>query len=70
MMKPEVPLLWLPGLLCDETLFQDVNKELPNWVAPFTCDLGADTSMQALASKVLDNALVVSCLEVYLWAEF
>ena len=56
MMKPEVPQLWLPGLLCDETLFQDVNKELPNWVAPFTCDLGTQTSMQALASKVLENA--------------
>ncbi|MEZ8822957.1 alpha/beta fold hydrolase [Vibrio amylolyticus] len=56
MMKPEVPLLWLPGLLCDETLFQDVNKELPVWVAPFTCDLGTETSMQALASKVLEDA--------------
>ncbi|WP_371988646.1 alpha/beta fold hydrolase [Vibrio amylolyticus] len=55
-MKPEVPLLWLPGLLCDETLFQDVNKELPVWVAPFTCDLGTETSMQALASKVLEDA--------------
>ncbi|UTT84846.1 alpha/beta hydrolase [Vibrio pelagius] len=55
-MKPEVPLLWLPGLLCDEALFHEVNSELPNWVAPFTSDLAAETSMQALASKVLKDA--------------
>jgi len=55
-MKPEVPLLWLPGLLCDEALFKEVNKGLPNWVAPFTSDLGAETTMQALASKVLEDA--------------
>ena len=56
MMKPEIPLLWLPGLLCDEALFREVNRELPDWVAPFTSDLAAETSMQALASKVLEDA--------------
>ena len=56
MMKPEIPLLWLPGLLCDEALFREVNRELPDWVAPFTSDLAAETSMQALASKVLKDA--------------
>lgn len=51
-----IPLLWLPGLLCDETLFEDVNKELPDWVAPTTASLGNLESMQALAKEVLKHA--------------
>ncbi len=52
----QTPLIWLPGLLCDQNLFADMNKELPNWVAPLTVKLGALGSMQAMAKKVLDEA--------------
>ncbi|GAM70430.1 beta-ketoadipate enol-lactone hydrolase [Vibrio sp. JCM 19236] len=51
----QTPLIWLPGLLCDQDLFADMNAELPTWVAPQTAKLGALDSMQAMAKKVLDE---------------
>lgn len=52
----QTPLILLPGLLCDQDLFVDMNKELPNWVAPHTVKLGESDSMQALAQQVLKDA--------------
>ena len=33
-MTQPLPLIWLPGLLCDGALFEDVNQALPQWIAP------------------------------------
>ncbi len=55
-MKPSLPLVWLPGLLCDDRLFADMNKALPNWVAPYCVSLPAYPSMGQLADYVLEQA--------------
>lgn len=55
-MAQPLSLLWLPGLLCDEALFAEVNQTLPEWVTPETAQLGYLDSMMHLASKVLQEA--------------
>ncbi|EMK6659569.1 alpha/beta hydrolase [Vibrio cholerae] len=55
-MTQALPLIWLPGLLCDDALFEEVNKELPDWVAPSTIELATLTTMQELAQDVLQKA--------------
>ncbi|USD43809.1 alpha/beta hydrolase [Vibrio sp. SCSIO 43135] len=55
-MTQPMPLVWLPGLLCDGALFEQVNQELPDWVAPECVQMPALASMEQLASFVLENA--------------
>ncbi|GAL35115.1 beta-ketoadipate enol-lactone hydrolase [Vibrio maritimus] len=55
-MTQPLPLIWLPGLLCDDALFEDVNKALPDWVAPSTIKLAPLPSMTELAEDVLAQA--------------
>ncbi|MGF1704028.1 alpha/beta hydrolase [Photobacterium makurazakiensis] len=55
-MNQSVPLLWLPGLLCDHHLFTSVNQRLADNVDPQCAVLTADESMQVLAAKVLEDA--------------
>ncbi|MGR5502493.1 alpha/beta fold hydrolase [Vibrio sp. DNB22_10_4] len=55
-MTQPLPLIWLPGLLCDDALFEDVNKALPDWVAPSTIKLAPLPSMTELAKDVLAQA--------------
>lgn len=55
-MTQPLPLIWLPGLLCDDALFVDVNKALPDWVAPSTIKLAPLPSMTELAEDVLAQA--------------
>ncbi|MBY5945446.1 alpha/beta fold hydrolase [Photobacterium rosenbergii] len=55
-MNQSLPLLWLPGLLCDQQLFEPVNALLPDQVVPECASLDVADSMQALASKVLEEA--------------
>ncbi|PSW18430.1 alpha/beta hydrolase [Photobacterium sanctipauli] len=55
-MSQSVPLLWLPGLLCDQQLFEPVNDLLPSYIQPQCASLDVADSMQALARKVLEEA--------------
>ncbi|CAH0536656.1 alpha/beta fold hydrolase [Vibrio marisflavi] len=55
-MTSSIPLLWLPGLLCDETLFAPVNGLLLERVKPICAELQALDSMAALAKDILDSA--------------
>ncbi|WP_409202839.1 alpha/beta fold hydrolase [Vibrio sp. SS-MA-C1-2] len=55
-MKQPVPLLLLPGLLCNESLFEPIYKELPEGVAPYCVRLKAANTMQEMAKEVLDKA--------------
>lgn len=55
-MTSGIPLLWLPGLLCDETLFSPVNDLLSAHVKPICAELQALDSMAALAKDILDSA--------------
>ncbi|WP_428774486.1 alpha/beta fold hydrolase [Vibrio sp.] len=55
-MNQPLPLIWLPGLLCDGGLFEDVNKGLPGWVAPSCIQLATLSTMEQLAHDVLLQA--------------
>ncbi|WP_099607329.1 alpha/beta fold hydrolase [Vibrio coralliilyticus] len=55
-MTQPLPLIWLPGLLCDGALFEDVNQALPQWVAPGYVSLSALPTMEQLAADVLAKA--------------
>lgn len=55
-MTSSIPLLWLPGLLCDETLFFPVNELLSERIKPVCAELKSLDSMAALARDILDTA--------------
>ncbi len=55
-MTQSTSLVWLPGLLCDGTLFEDINQMMPSWVAPQCPTLASMPSMEELAQKVLQDA--------------
>ena len=50
-MTQPTSLVWLPGLLCDGTLFEEVNRALPSWVEPSCPTLASLPSMEQLAQK-------------------
>ncbi|MGF1740387.1 alpha/beta hydrolase [Vibrio profundum] len=54
-MSQTIPLLWLPGLLCNNQLFQPVNQHLKG-VEPVCAELTAQNSMQELARTILEQA--------------
>ncbi|NMS47603.1 alpha/beta hydrolase, partial [Vibrio parahaemolyticus] len=45
-MTQPTSLVWLPGLLCDGTLFEEVNRALPSWVEPSCPTLASLPSME------------------------
>lgn len=50
------PLLWLPGLLCDQRLFEPMQAHLPSWTFSHNVILEAKSSMESLALEVLKHA--------------
>lgn len=57
MNKEDLPsLLLLPGLLCNERLWQDQVSNLTDVCHPIVADLFQDDSIEAMAKRVLDNA--------------
>ena len=51
-----VPLLLLPGLLCDQRLWRDQARDLGDIAEPSIPDLTLDDSVSAMAKRVLDAA--------------
>ncbi|UYZ85483.1 alpha/beta hydrolase [Entomomonas sp. E2T0] len=57
MNKKELPsLLLLPGLLCNERLWQNQVNNLVDICQPFVADFSQDDSIEAMARRVLDRA--------------
>ncbi|WCM94638.1 alpha/beta fold hydrolase [Acidovorax sp. NCPPB 2350] len=50
------PLVFLPGLLCDERLWRDQALALSDIAEPFIADLTRDDSIAGMARRVLDMA--------------
>jgi pimeloyl-ACP methyl ester carboxylesterase len=50
------PLIFLPGLLCDERLWRDQARDLADIAAPILPDLTLDDSVAGMARRVLDAA--------------
>ncbi|MFC4309133.1 alpha/beta fold hydrolase [Steroidobacter flavus] len=51
-----LPLLLLPGLLCDQRLWRDQARDLGDIAEPTLPDLTLDDSLSAMAKRVLDAA--------------
>lgn len=51
-----IPTVFLPGLLCDATLWRPQVDALRDIVAPFVADLTLDDSIAAMARRVLASA--------------
>jgi pimeloyl-ACP methyl ester carboxylesterase len=51
-----VPLLLLPGQICDERLWRDPAQALADVALPIFGDLTQDTSIEAMAARMLDAA--------------
>lgn len=52
----KIPLLFLPGLLCDARLWRDQATALDDIADPLIADMTADDSMEAMASRILQTA--------------
>jgi pimeloyl-ACP methyl ester carboxylesterase len=50
------PLVFLPGLLCDERLWRDQAEALSDIATPFIADLTLDNSVAAMAGRALGAA--------------
>ncbi len=50
------PLVFLPGLICDQRLWRDIIDGLAGTVAPMVADLRLDDSIAAMASRTLAAA--------------
>jgi pimeloyl-ACP methyl ester carboxylesterase len=51
-----LPLILLPGLLCDQRLWRDQARDLGDIAEPSVPDLTLDDSLSAMAKRVLDAA--------------
>jgi pimeloyl-ACP methyl ester carboxylesterase len=51
-----LPLILLPGLLCDQRLWRDQARDLGDIAEPTIPDLTLDDSLSAMAQRVLDAA--------------
>ena len=51
-----LPLLFLPGLICDERLWRDQADGLADIAAPMIADLTRDDSIEAMAQRALAAA--------------
>jgi pimeloyl-ACP methyl ester carboxylesterase len=52
-MLPVRPVVFLPGLLCDQRLWRDQIDDLADIVAPFVADLTLDDDVSRMAARVL-----------------
>jgi hypothetical protein len=52
-MIERIPLVFLPGLLCDERLWRDQVKSLSDIAASVTIDLTMDGSIEDMAHRAL-----------------
>jgi pimeloyl-ACP methyl ester carboxylesterase len=50
------PVVFLPGLICDQRLWRDVIDGLSDTVAPMVADLRLDDTIQAMATRTLAAA--------------
>ena len=55
-MSERIPLVLLPGLLCDERLWRDQARDLGDIADPTIPDLTLDDTVSAMAKRVLDAA--------------
>lgn len=55
-MKPKIPLVFLPGLICDERLWRDQARAVADIAATVTMDLTLDNSVEDMAHRVLSVA--------------
>ncbi|MCP4394799.1 MAG: alpha/beta hydrolase [Alphaproteobacteria bacterium] len=55
-MMKKTPLILLPGLLCDKTLWQHQITTLNDMAEIFVADLTRDNSMEDMAKRILDDA--------------
>ncbi|WP_129647793.1 alpha/beta fold hydrolase [Peristeroidobacter agariperforans] len=55
-MPERLPLVLLPGLLCDQRLWRDQARDLEDIAEPAIPDLTLDDSLSAMAKRVLDAA--------------
>ena len=55
-MPERLPLVLLPGLLCDQRLWRDQARDLGDVAEPSIPDLTLDDSLSAMANRVLDAA--------------
>ncbi|MBL8270850.1 alpha/beta fold hydrolase [Steroidobacter sp.] len=55
-MSERIPLVLLPGLLCDERLWRDQARDLSDIAAPALPDLTLDDTVDAMAKRVLAAA--------------
>ena len=55
-MSERLPLVLLPGLLCDQRLWRDQARDLGDVAEPSIPDLTLDDSLSAMANRVLDAA--------------
>lgn len=55
-MPERLPLVLLPGLLCDQRLWRDQARDLADIAEPSIPDLTQDDSLSAMANRVLDAA--------------
>lgn len=55
-MAEKIPLVLLPGLLCDRALWRAQTEGLADVAEPWVADLTRDDSMVAMARRVLDAA--------------
>ncbi|WP_142850792.1 alpha/beta fold hydrolase [Telmatospirillum sp. J64-1] len=51
-----IPLILLPGLLCDATLWRHQTETLTDLASPIVADLTQDESIAAMARRVLETA--------------
>jgi pimeloyl-ACP methyl ester carboxylesterase len=52
----KTPLIFLPGLLCDDRLWRDQAAALADIADPLIADLTADDAIEAMAARVLETA--------------
>lgn len=50
------PLVFLPGLICDQRLWRDVIDGLSDTIAPMVADLRLDDTIKAMAARTLSAA--------------
>jgi pimeloyl-ACP methyl ester carboxylesterase len=54
--KPKIPVVFLPGLICDERLWRDQTRAISDIAASVIMDLTLDTSVEEMAQRVLTVA--------------
>lgn len=66
----KIPLLLLPGTLCNEKLWEHQISYLADIASITVGDLTQNNTIEGMASNVLDKALNALHLQAYHWAEW